>query len=52
MQEAGEDPEAIAELTEEAAGLEESAQRVTTYFEDECGIEAETDTTDTTDTTE
>ena len=48
IQEAGDDPEEIAELTEEAAGLEESAQRVMTYFEDECGIETESDTTGTT----
>ena len=46
LQAAGDDPEAIAELTEEAEGLQEGADRVTTYFEDECGIESETDTTE------
>jgi hypothetical protein len=55
LQEGSQDPEEIAELTEEAEDLAESAQRVRTYVEDECGIETEPETTDTeaeTETTE
>lgn len=37
--ETGDDPDAQAELIEEAAKLEEAGQKVTEYFQDECGID-------------
>jgi hypothetical protein len=44
--EAGDDPDEQAKLIEEAAKLEEPGQKVTEYFQEECGIDLDgSDTT-------
>ena len=41
MAEAGEDPEALAELSEQAEDMTAASERITTFMEDECGITSE-----------